>query len=133
MAALLDRCRRSPLASCWLHDAEGRTEEPFALVLDHGIVNGIIDYMGRGEDGLWQLVDYKTDQGATLDRYRLQLELYALYLESLFPGQPEYRAVLYLVDRDQTEVLHLDSQALATVRERANDLLAQLVRARPRL
>ena len=132
LAALLDRCRRSPLASCWLHDAEGRTEEPFALVLDHGIVNGIIDYMGRGEDGLWQLVDYKTGQGATLDRYRLQLELYALYLESLFPGQPEYRAVLYLVDRDQTEVLHLDSQALATVRERANDLLAQLVRARQR-
>ena len=68
----------------------------------------------------------------TLDRYRLQLELYALCLESLFPGRPEYRAVLYLVDRDQTEVLHLDSQALATVRERANDLLAQLVRARPR-
>ena len=88
--------------------------------------------MGRGEDGLWQLVDYKTGQGAPLDRYRQQLELYALYLESLFPEQSEYRAILYSVDRDQTEVLHLDSQALDKIRGRANDLLAQLVMAVPR-
>lgn len=136
LAALLRRCRQSAVAGPWLADGEARTEEPFSLVLDHGLVNGIVDYMGRGEDGLWQLVDYKTGHNSApdeaVDRYRLQLEIYTLCLEALYPGQDEYRAILYLTDRDDIHLLRFAPAELATVHEKINDLVAQLVLATPR-
>ena len=102
LAALLDRCRQSPLAALWRTHAETRTEVRFTLSLERGLVHGVVDYVGRGADGLWELVDYKTGHRTNTDEavqhYRLQLEIYALCVQALHPDQSEYRATLYFTD-----------------------------------
>ena len=46
LAALLHRCRQSPLAARWLTNAEARTEVRFTLSLERGLVHGVVDYIG---------------------------------------------------------------------------------------
>ena len=134
LAALLRRCRQSPLAARWLACAEAHTEMRFTLALAHGLVHGVVDYMGRGADGLWELVDYKTghrtNRAESVQRYQLQLELYALCLQGLHPDQDEYRATLYFVDLDEAHLVRFAPTELATVRTRLDDLVAQLIAAK---
>ena len=131
LAALLHRCRQSPLAARWLTNAEAHTEVRFTLSLERGLVHGIVDYIGRGPDGLWELVDYKTGHRANTEEavqyYRLQLEIYALCLQSLHPDQSEYRATLYFTDLDEARPISFTPADLATARTRLDDLVAQLV------
>ena len=134
LAALLRRCRQSPLAARWIAQAEAHTEVRFTLSLAHGLVHGVVDYMGRGADGLWELVDYKTghrtNRAESVQRYQLQLELYALCLQGLYPGQDEYRATLYFVDTDEEHLVRFAPAELAAVRTRLDDLVAQIIAAK---
>ena len=134
LAALLRHCRQSPLAALWRTHAEARTEVRFTLSLERGLVHGVVDYMGRGADGLWELVDYKTGHRANLDEavqhYRLQLEIYALCLQALHPGQSEYRATLYFTDLDEAHLVSFTPADLAAVRTHLDDLVAQLIAAK---
>ncbi len=134
LAALLRRCRQSPLAAHWRTHTEARTEVRFALSLERGLVHGVVDYMGRGPDGLWELVDYKTGHRANLaaavQHYRLQLEMYALCLQALHPSQGEYRAMLYFADLDEARLVRFTPADLTTARTRLDDLVAQLMAAK---
>ena len=134
LAALLHRCRQSSLAAHWLTNAEARTEVRFTLSLDRGLVHGVVDYLGRGADGLWELVDYKTGHRANTEEavqhYRLQLEIYALCLQALYPDQGEYRVMLYFTDLDEVRPVSFTPADLAAVRIRLDDLVAQLIAAK---
>ena len=134
LAALLHRCRQSPLAARWLTNAEARTEVRFTLSLDLGLVHGVVDYIERGADGLWELVDYKTGHRANTEEavqyYRLQLEIYSLCLQALHPGQDEYRATLYFTDLDEERLVRFTPAGLAAARNRLDDLIAQLIAAK---
>ncbi len=134
LAALLHRCRQSPLAVRWFTNAEARTEVRFTLSLDRGLVHGVADYIGRGTDGLWELVDYKTGHRANTDeavqRYQLQLEIYALCVQALHPDQSEYRATLYFTDLDEASPVNFTLADLAAARTRLDDLVAQLIAAK---
>ena len=131
---LLHRYRQSPLAARWLTNAEGRTEVRFTLSLERGLVHGVVDYIGRGADGLWELVDYKTGHRANTEEavqyYRLQLEIYALCLQGLHPDQGEYRATLYFTDLDEARPVSFTPADLAAARTRLDDLVAQLIAAK---
>ena len=131
---LLHRCRQSPLAARWLTHAEAHTEVRFTLSLERGLVHGVVDYIGRGADGLWELVDYKTGHRANTEEavqyYRLQLEIYALCLQGLHPGQDEYRATLYFTDLDEARPVSFTPADLAAARTRLDDLVAQLIAAK---
>ena len=131
LAALLHRCRQSPLAARWLTNAEAHTEVRFTLSLDRGLVHGVVDYIGRGADGLWELVDYKTGHRANTEEavqyYRLQLEIYALCLQGLHPDQDEYRATLYFTDLDEASPVNFTPADLTAARTRLDDLIAQLI------
>ena len=134
LTALLDRCRQSPLAALWRTHAETRTEVRFTLSLERGLVHGVVDYMGRGADGLWELVDYKTGHRTNPDEavqhYRLQLEIYALCVQALHPDQSEYRATLYFTDLDEAHLVRFTPADLTAVRIRLDDLVAQLIAAK---
>ena len=128
---LLHRCRQSSLATRWLTNAETRTEVRFTLSLERGLVHGVVDYIGRETDGLWELVDYKTGHRANTEEavqyYRLQLEIYALCLQALHPDQDEYRATLYFTDLDEARPVNFTPADLAVARARLDDLVAQLI------
>lgn len=131
LAGLLRRCRQSPLAVRWRTHLEAHTEVRFALSLAHGLVHGVVDYMGRGADGLWELIDYKIGHRAnrpeSVQSYQLQLELYALCLQGLYPGQDEYRATLYFADLDEEHCMRFAPAELVAARTRLDDLVAQLI------
>ena len=131
LAALLHRCRQSPLAAHWFTNAEARTEVRFTLSLERGLVHGVVDYIGRGAAGLWELVDYKTGHRANTEEavqhYRLQLEIYALCLQALHPDQSEYRATLYFTDLDEATPVNFTPADLTAARTRLDDLIAQLI------
>ena len=131
---LLHRCRQSPLAAHWFTNAEARTEVRFTFSLECGLVHGVVDYIGRGADGLWELVDYKTGHRANTEKavqyYRLQLEIYALCVQALHPDQGEYRATLYFTDLDEARLVCFTPADLAAARTRLDDLIAQLIAAK---
>ena len=64
----------------------------YAQIGEH-IVNGITDRLVKGRDGLWQVIDYKTEAfdrseiEARANHHRSQLELYALLVHRLYPEQ----------------------------------------------
>jgi len=132
---LLHRSYHSPLARPWLTDSEARTEEPFTLVLNYGLVHGKIDYIGRAKDGCWQLVDYKTgpiaDRNEAAHRYRLQMEIYALCLQNLYPAQDSYIANLYFTDLDQIHRFCFAPAELNATRARLDDLIVELSQTSP--
>ena len=134
LTALLRRCRQSPLATHWRTHTEARTEVRFTLSLERGLVHGVVDYIGRGADGLWELVDYKTGHRANIEEavqyYRLQLEIYAFCLQALHPGQGEYRATLYFTDLDEARLVRFTPADLAAARTRLDGLVAQLIAAK---
>ena len=131
---LLHRCRQSPIAEHWLAHAEARTEVRFTLSLERGLVHGVVDYIGRGADELWELVDYKTGHRANPDEavqhYHLQLEIYTLCLQALYPDQSEYRATLYFTDLGEARLVRFAPTDLAAARTRLDDLVAQLIAAK---
>ena len=134
LADLLLRGRQSPIAEHWLAHAEARTEVRFTLSLERGLVHGVVDYIGCGADGLWELVDYKTGHRANTDEavqhYRLQLEIYTLCLQALYPDQSEYRTMLYFTDLDEARLVRFAPADLAAARTRLDDLVAQLIAAK---
>ncbi len=134
LAALLRRCRQSPLATHWRTHTEARTEVRFTLSLERGLVHGVVDYLGRGADGRWELVDYKTGHHANTEEavqhYRLQLAIYALCVQALHPDQGEYRAMLYFTDLDEARLVRFTPAELAATRTRLDDLGAQLMAAK---
>jgi DNA helicase-2/ATP-dependent DNA helicase PcrA len=68
-------------------------EQPFTLYLGHGIsVTGRIDAIFEGENGVWEVVDYKT---GVSDPDPLQLSIYALAIEEIW-GRPTVPAWLLL-------------------------------------
>ena len=85
------------LAGPWLTNEQARSEQPFALLLEHGLVNGVIDHIVRRPDGLWQIVDYKIgpipDKAKAAERHLLQLKIYGLFLAKLFQDQGTYPTV----------------------------------------
>lgn len=118
---LIQRYRRSALC----HDIEQSKavyrEIPFVYQLDSTIIHGQIDLLYRGVDGVWALVDYKTDyvkrQGAGgyteadlrdhSQRHLIQLAVYARAVRErlrLTDGQP-LRVKLHYIAANATHTL----------------------------
>jgi ATP-dependent exoDNAse (exonuclease V) beta subunit len=69
---LLGRARRAQRAGAC------RRESPLTMVLEDGtVVEGVVD-LAFEENGVWHVVDFKTDRdlGLDVDRYRLQVGMY---------------------------------------------------------
>ncbi len=63
--------------------------------MKNGIVTGIIDYTYETEEG-WVLVDFKTDSTFDKERYRLQMDTYALALSKAKPKPVLETRLIYL-------------------------------------
>ena len=123
------------LAGPWLTNEQARSEQPFALLLVHGIVNSVIDHIVRRPDGLWQIVDHKIgpipDKAKAAERHLLQLKIYGLYLARLFQDQGTYPTVLYFTDLDDIHSYNFTPTEQVVTLERVDDLVAQLILTKP--
>ena len=75
--------------------------------LGDDFLSGTLDRIYQNEGGQWVIVDYKTNHiskmevNRTADRYKVQMDVYALLLESIFPEQEDYEVGLYFIYADQ--------------------------------
>ena len=128
---LLQRFAASPLACRLARDPAVRPERPFTLALGPGRVEGVIDRLARDDQG-WYLVDFKTgrvedqDKKTQAQRHRLQLGLYALALQGLYPQQGTYRAEIYFTRLDDTYTWEFTADELAEIESEAGELMGQI-------
>ena len=132
LLSLLKKFRRSPFGSRLLSDPTARVEYPFSLRLESTSIDGVIDCLYQGDDGLWEIADYKTgrlraDQKAdAAQRHRRQLSLYALCLQQLHPDQPEYRATVYFTPLDDTHTFRFTLTDLQNARREVEESSSRL-------
>ncbi|MCD6386330.1 UvrD-helicase domain-containing protein [Candidatus Sumerlaeota bacterium] len=90
---------------------EKYVELPFQFSLSENIIiSGKIDLLWQGEDGVWQILDYKTDPKTQIgdsvkdyaDRnYRMQVLCYAMFLQKAFPSQEKYPTAIYFIEPNE--------------------------------
>ena len=74
--------------------------EIHALLGDH-IIHGVVDRLFKNSEGLWQIVNYATDQfepseiETWMDFYRPQVELHAMLVHRLYPDQQTIPATIF--------------------------------------
>ena len=95
------RFLKSELGKTALAAPETHCEQHLYAQIGVHIVHGITDRLFKGSDGLWQIIDYKTDAiypseiEARVNYHRPQLELYALLAHRLYPEQPTIPVTLF--------------------------------------
>jgi ATP-dependent helicase/nuclease subunit A len=86
---------------------EYMNEVPLTMQLDEDFFTGTIDRLQKSDNGNWEVFDYKTNKVSnanfeeTAQKYDIQMQSYALLLSRLYPGQKEYRVVLYFLTLDK--------------------------------
>ncbi len=106
-----------------------RRELPFSLQLGERIINGKIDLLYLGTDGLWTVLDYKTDDVRSESipfharRYWGQVGVYALAVEAITGQIP--RVQLYYIQAARTITVR-ESDWRAAIDRFDADLLAAL-------
>ncbi|MCE5251085.1 UvrD-helicase domain-containing protein [bacterium] len=108
-----------------------RREEPFVFVHDDVLVRGTIDILFRSGD-TWRIVDYKTnrklpDDGdrVALERYRLQLGIYALALRRAEYVIPD-RLVLYFLSHGVAREIPCDEAMLGEISDVLTETIASI-------
>ncbi|MEJ2542546.1 MAG: UvrD-helicase domain-containing protein [Calditrichaceae bacterium] len=86
---------------------EYRNEVEVTAKLGEDYFTGTIDRMYKNEEGLWEIVDYKTNwidanQVETIaKKYEWQIKAYAYLLSKLYPNQKTYPVSLYFLHPEQ--------------------------------
>jgi ATP-dependent helicase/nuclease subunit A len=95
----VQRFLRSPVAMEVLNAKEHFAEYSLQTQsADANILFGIIDRLYRTPDGIWNILDYKTERSTehtSEARYEFQMRFYAYLVNRLFPDQQEIRAKLF--------------------------------------
>ena len=125
------RFRTSPFGVRVLGCTEGRSEVPFLLRVQGGLIEGKMDRLIR-EEGHWKVVDYKTQPippGAAnreSERYRLQMGLYTLSLSKLFPEQDRFEALIYFTAVDEVCSLLFTKEELCGIQDMAERMIRMI-------
>jgi len=98
---------KSDFAKEALASSNIRTEYALQAPLASGdILYGIIDRLFIDKDGVWNILDYKTegvsDKTKSIERYAFQLQLYAYLIHRLYPKTDEVRATLFFTSTGET-------------------------------
>ncbi len=111
-------------------------EMPIQAKIGRHIISGIFDRLFQKTNGLWSLIDYKTDSveffingHISLDRlsyYQAQMELKALCLHKLYPNQSAISTILFFTETGKAEVQTFSGLQLSEIENRWVQHLDQL-------
>ncbi len=101
----------SPLASSVLSASETRSEFSLQAQIPSGnTLYGIIDRLYRAANGIWTILDYKTERStsdernrANRERHHFQLRFYAYLSHRMYPTEEMIRGVLFYTERGESE------------------------------
>ena len=109
-----------------------KTEISLMMSVSNDILSGTIDRIFVNDDGSWEIVDYKTNRISNKrvawmsDRYRLQMEIYALLVSRLFPQQDRVTVTLYFIEPDMVFQMVYDRNKLLVIESNVLDLIRQI-------
>ena len=97
-------------------------QEIHALLGDH-VIHGVVDRLFKGSDGLWQIINYETNQFDSseietwIDFYRPQVELYALLVHRLYPEQEVIPATICFTSLAEAHPMNLTADELERIEQ----------------
>ena len=119
-----------------LSNSGRRTEYALQAQLQTGdILFGIIDCFYRDADGIWTILDYKTDGPKNAkrkleqkSRYEFQLGFYAYLVHLLFPEAAKINAVLFYTDRGELDRYTFDALSFANIERECERMIEEIRR-----
>ena len=108
----------SDLGKLALAAGESYCEHEIHVMLGDHIIHGMIDRLFKDSDGLWQIIDYETDQfnpreiETWIELYRPQVELYAMLVHRLYPEQRVIPATLFFTSIAEAHQMRLTPDEL---------------------
>lgn len=91
--------------------------EIYALLGNH-VVYGVVDRLFKGSDGLWQIIDYETNQFEVseietwIDFYRPKVELHAMLVHRLYTEQQVIPATIFFTSPAESHSMYLTADEL---------------------
>ncbi len=103
---LHEQIGQSPQGKKVMQAAEAGNEITVTMRLGSDYLTGTLDRIYKNEQGLWEVIDYKTNRIAEDQvesesvKYEWQIKSYALLLSRLYPDQDHYPVALYFLVPD---------------------------------
>ena len=125
----IGRVRKSDQISGILSAKEFVNELSITKKTGNDFLTGTIDRLYRNQAGDWEIIDYKTNRISHDDiekisaEYRIQIEVYALLLAGLYPGQECYRVNLYFTHIDILRSFDFDVEDLDRSERRLQEII----------
>ena len=108
----------SELGKLALAANESCCEQEIHALFDNHVIHGVVDRLFKGSDGLWQIIDYETNQFDSseietwIDFYRPKVELCALLVHRLYPEQQVIPATIFFTSIAEAHSMNLTADNL---------------------
>jgi len=128
---VLNRFRTTKIGQHLLN-CEQQSEVRIVKKFSSGQLLGIVDRVYKNENGMWELLDFKTNRisktelPSLIKKYNTQISYYALLLASLFPNQKIYPVRLYFLALDEEYKKEFSPEDIAEIRPRAEATIKKI-------
>jgi ATP-dependent helicase/nuclease subunit A len=104
------------------------------LLGDRNRLFGILDRLYKDSDGVWHILDYKTEwhdksrHQLKTDQYAFQLKVYAFMISLLYPEAETIRATILYTQTGEQENYSFDRSSLASIQEECETIMGSIHR-----
>jgi RecB family exonuclease len=111
---------------------EYKNEVGIIKQLGSDFMTGTLDRIYKNEKNEWVVLDYKTnhitprDVPRSAERYRVQLETYALLIGSVYPDQGTYPIYLYFIYPDVLHTEVYDKSQLVLIEKKFEKVIEEV-------
>ncbi len=134
---LKEKTAQSDTARKIVYAKEAQNEAAITIRIGDDYLTGTLDRIFRNEDGFWEVVDYKTNRisaayvNGESERYKLQIQAYALLISKIYPGQEEYPVSLYFLHPDKLYTQRYTAENLNEIEREFTEIICSIKEAFP--
>ncbi len=132
LAAVAQQVRKSEAARAIVFAEQAHSELSVTMRLGSDLLSGTIDRLFLNADGLWEVVDYKTNRIKPEQieheslKYQWQIHIYALMLSKLYPHQKQYPIRLYFLHLNRFWIHIYSLKELYSIEKRLKKIILQI-------
>jgi len=130
IARLQNLVKTSDLIASVLNAEKYRNEISVLMMIGEDFLSGTLDKVYCNPDGLWEVIDYKTNKiseneiDQTFLKYQIQIEVYALLLSNVYPDQSYYPVSLYFTHINCKKTHKFSCEELDNIRHKIVDKIS---------
>jgi ATP-dependent exoDNAse (exonuclease V) beta subunit len=132
VSKLRSQIDKSPKIKPALNAREFRNEVSVFRKLGTDFITGKLDRIYKNNLGQWIVLDYKTNSisssqlPATIKKYQVQIETYALLIAGAFPKQKNYEVCLYFLIPDELHSETFDIDRLQLLEKKYEKVIEEI-------